>query len=123
MTRTHKLFVAVACLCLAPAVEGAIEFAFEGEQCFHYDTPVAAKATLEICGTLPEGRIVLWKFNAGADLPVTLGREGDPAPRVSQAPSRGSGGQFVAPRAGRYCFTWKNAREGPVPFAMEMEHP
>lgn len=118
-----RLRFAVFLLALPAAAQGRVEFEFAGQQCFHYDTPVPAKATLEVCGPLPKGEVVLWKFDAGADLPVTVRGEGDAAPRVSQAASRGSGGQFVAPADGRYCWSWRNASGEAVPFAMEMEHP
>lgn len=110
-------------IALPAAAQVPVEFNFAGQQCFHYDTPVPAKSMLAICGPLPRDEIVLWKFNAGADLPVAVRREGDESPRVSHAASRGTGGQFVVPADGRYCWTWRNTGAQPVPFAMEMEHP
>lgn len=114
---------ATCALLSVSAFAGPIEFAFDGQQCFHHATPVPANATLEICGPLPRGEVVLWKFDAGDDLPLVLRAEGRSKPIESHAASRGLRGQFVPPAEGRYCWTWKNAAASPVPFAMEMEHP
>lgn len=125
MIRTPSAASLAACLflSLSAAAQGPVEFNFAGQQCFHYDTPVPAYATLEICGSLPRDEIVLWKFNAGADIAVTVRGEGGTTPLVSHAASRGTGGQFVTPADGRYCWTWRNTGAQAVPFAMEMEHP
>ena len=118
-----KLLTLIPLLAFRAAAQAPVEFNFAGTQCFHYDTPVPARSTLEICGALPKAEVVLWKFTAGADLPVSIRAEHAPSSLVSHAAARISGGQFIAPTDGRYCWSWKNTNGTEVPFAMEMEHP
>lgn len=99
-----------------------LDFQFAGEQCFHYQGEVPARATLEICGALPREEVVQWKATSGSDLAISIH---DPTGRAHASGTAGriAGGQFVSPAGQRYCWRIVNAGAHAAALALEMEHP
>lgn len=104
-------------------VARAEDFVFAGDQCFHHQGDVPAGATLERCGPLPQGEVVLWKFQSSAPLAAEIRQAGRSGPLHRVEASRGSGGQFIVPAAGRYCWAFVNPGDAAAAVAMELEHP
>lgn len=121
---TKRFLAAVAALsCIPAAAASPVEFLFEGTQCFHHTAQLAPGATLEVCGPLPRGEQVAWKYGAAGPIDFTLRPQGTGAAAELHEGSRGTRGLFTAPEAHRYCFTFRNAARAEVALAMELEHP
>jgi hypothetical protein len=122
---TKRLFAAAAAAlpCIAALAASPVEFLFEGGQCFHHRAQLAPGATLEVCGPLPTGEQVAWKFDAAGPVDFSLRPQGAGAAAERREGSRGTRGLFVTPEARRYCFSFRNAARVEVALAMELEHP
>lgn len=61
-------------------------------------------------------------MQAASAIRVVIASQGA-ADLVSHPLSRGTGGQFVAPRKARYCWRFANPGSSAASLAMELEHP
>lgn len=113
--------LAFAVLCLASSTAIAEGLSLDGQDCFHHRAELAPGQAFEICGSMPQGEKLTWKFLALAPVEFAL-RQGAmeyAAPTVAST----SGGQFVAPAAQRYCWLWTNRGEREVAVAIDFDRP
>ncbi len=122
MTERHHLLAGLACLAAATAAPAAdvVDIRWDAAARFTHQGQVAPGKLVEVCGALPAGTTVAWRFTAGAPLDFNIHyHEGKdvryPARQAQQARAEG---ELAVASAQDYCWMWTN--KGTAPAALEL---
>lgn len=112
MIERHHLFAALACTAAAPPALAAdvVDIQWDAVGRFVHQAPVAPGRLVEVCGALPAGATVAWRFTASAPLDFNIHyHEGKSVHYpVRQAHQAQADGELVSATAQDYCWMWTN---------------
>jgi hypothetical protein len=121
----HLLLAATALLAATPALaaEHIVDIAWNAQGAFRHERNVAAGKFVELCGKLPGGAKVQWRYDAGAAVDFNIhyhrGKEVVVPAEAKQA-TRGADTLAVSV-AEEYCWMWTNKTAAPVRLAVQLQ--